>query len=392
MEKVVTINLNGNAFQLEEPGYAALRSYLERAAASLEANPDRAEILADIEQSIAEKCARYLNERKTVVAAAEVEAILAEMGPVEADDAQSAAGAQAGAQRGTDAPKRLYQFHEGAMLTGVCKGIAAYLNIDVTFVRIAFVILAFGTFGLAALVYVVLAFIIPYADTTEQHAAAYGFAATAQGLIEQAKQHGESFRARQEWRRGWHWQQRAWQRHWRRHERRMRDHARAAGSPPSMPPVPPPMPPPSYAAQAVLGVTTPIFAIVHAAAFVAWAYVLLSMLTTGTIFGWKLPVDIPVWASILILVVLYGTITAPLKALRFIGYEHQYAPHHASFGALHGIVWLGATVLFAWLAYKHIPEAHALIDNLPNAWQHTGTFNVESFMHDLQLDRLVTRQ
>jgi phage shock protein PspC (stress-responsive transcriptional regulator) len=391
MEKVVTINLNGNAFQLEEPGYAALRSYLERAQAGLESNPDRAEILADIEQSIAEKCARYLNERKTVVTAPEVEAILAEMGPVETGDAQSAAGSQAGEQPRTDAPKRLYQIREGAMLTGVCKGIAAYLNIDVTFVRIAFVILAFATFGAAALIYVVLAFIIPYADTTEEHAAAYGFTATAQGLIEQAKRHSESFRARQEWRRGWHWQQRAWQRHWRRHERRTRQQARAGASIPPVPPVPP-MPPMNYATHAVLGVTTPIFAIVHAAVFVAWAYALLSMLTTGTIFGWKLPVDIPVWASILILVVLYGMVTAPLKALRFIGYEHQYAPHHASFGALHGIIWLGATVLLAWLAYKHIPEAHTLIDNLPNSWHHAGPFNVESFMHDLQLDRLIARQ
>jgi phage shock protein PspC (stress-responsive transcriptional regulator) len=391
MEKVVTINLNGNAFQLEEPGYAALRSYLERAQAGLESNPDRAEILADIEQSIAEKCARYLNERKTVVTAPEVEAILAEMGPVETGDAQSAAGSQAGEQPRTDAPKRLYQIREGAMLTGVCKGIAAYLNIDVTFVRIAFVILAFATFGAAALIYVVLAFIIPYADTTEEHAAAYGFTATAQGLIEQAKRHSESFRARQEWRRGWHWQQRAWQRHWRRHERRTRQQARAGASIPPVPPVPP-MPPMNYATHAVLGVTTPIFAIVHAAVFVAWAYALLSMLTTGTIFGWKLPVDIPVWASILILVVLYGMVTAPLKALRFIGYEHQYAPHHASFGALHGIIWLGATVLLAWLAYEHIPEAHTLIDNLPNSWHHAGPFNVESFMHDLQLDRLIARQ
>src|SRR4029079_16556902 len=99
---------------------------------------------------------------------------LAEMGPVEAGDAQSASDAQpGGAQTRTDTPKRLYQIREGAMLTGVCKGIAAYLDIDVTFVRIAFVILAFATFGAAVLIYIVLAFIIPYADTTEEHAAAY---------------------------------------------------------------------------------------------------------------------------------------------------------------------------------------------------------------------------
>ena len=35
MQKVVTISLNGIAYQLEEPGYHQLRSYLERAESRL---------------------------------------------------------------------------------------------------------------------------------------------------------------------------------------------------------------------------------------------------------------------------------------------------------------------------------------------------------------------
>ena len=48
MQKVVSINLNGNAYQLEEAGYEALRAYLERAEARLQESPDRAEIMADM--------------------------------------------------------------------------------------------------------------------------------------------------------------------------------------------------------------------------------------------------------------------------------------------------------------------------------------------------------
>ena len=54
MERVVTINLNGNSYQLEEPAYDALRAYMTRAEASLAANPDKAEIVRDLEQAIAD--------------------------------------------------------------------------------------------------------------------------------------------------------------------------------------------------------------------------------------------------------------------------------------------------------------------------------------------------
>ena len=35
MERVVTVNLNGNSYSLEEPAYEALRAYLDRAEAAL---------------------------------------------------------------------------------------------------------------------------------------------------------------------------------------------------------------------------------------------------------------------------------------------------------------------------------------------------------------------
>ncbi len=95
MQKVISINLNGNAYQIEEGGYDALISYLETAQRQLRDNPDRAEILADLEQAIAEKCQRFLTAHKTVVSAAEVDQIIKEMGPV--DGAADPAGAAAGA-------------------------------------------------------------------------------------------------------------------------------------------------------------------------------------------------------------------------------------------------------------------------------------------------------
>ncbi|HWW19467.1 MAG TPA: hypothetical protein VNZ06_01565, partial [Steroidobacteraceae bacterium] len=128
MRKVITISLNGNAFQLEDDAYAALAAYLEEAARALAANPDRAEIISDLEQAIADKCATCLSPHKSVVTRDEIQRVIAEMGTVDADPAPRAGGsANAGAGQthnpGADfgahgagepkgAPRRLYQISE----------------------------------------------------------------------------------------------------------------------------------------------------------------------------------------------------------------------------------------------------------------------------------------
>src|SRR5580692_8987874 len=96
MNTVIIINLNGNAFHLEEPGFQSLRAYLERAQAQLKDNPDKAEIMADLEQAIADKCAHFLRPHKNVLSAAEIDEILKEMGPVQSENAADAAAAGAG--------------------------------------------------------------------------------------------------------------------------------------------------------------------------------------------------------------------------------------------------------------------------------------------------------
>ena len=163
MNTVIIINLNGNAFHLEEPGFQSLRAYLERAHAQLKDNPDKTEIMADLEQAIADKCGRFLRPHKNVLSAAEIDEVLKEMGPVQSEgaaDAGAAASNQAGAEPRSAgapgaagaAPRRLYQIREGAIISGVCTGLAAYFNIDVTIVRVVFAVLTIvGFTGLAYL-------------------------------------------------------------------------------------------------------------------------------------------------------------------------------------------------------------------------------------------------
>jgi phage shock protein PspC (stress-responsive transcriptional regulator) len=178
MRKVITIDVNGHLYQLDERAYDDLRAYLAHAEARLGADPDRAEIVRDLEQSIGEKLLRYLSPEKSVVAASEVGQILQEIGPVDGvgADAPHTRAADASSGTGPAAPaRRLYLIQDGAMIGGLCNGIAAYFQIDSTFVRFAFVVLAAIEMFyferppvVSAGLYAVLIFIVPYAKPASE--------------------------------------------------------------------------------------------------------------------------------------------------------------------------------------------------------------------------------
>ncbi len=150
MQKVVSISLNGISYQLEEPGYDQLRNYLERAESRLKDSPDRAEVMADLEQAIGEKC------RATAQSPQDGRERPAEVGthhrgdgpggirrrkdgerrPREANAEPGAAAAPVEGPRRASACSRFAKARCGA---GVCNGIAAYMGFDVTWVRIVLV-------------------------------------------------------------------------------------------------------------------------------------------------------------------------------------------------------------------------------------------------------------
>ena len=387
MQKVITINLNGNAYQLDEPAFEMLRAYLDRAELRLKDNPDRAEIVADFEQAIADKCGKFLGPQKTVVIAAEMEQILNEMGPVEgADDKDEArtdkkeGGMGDQAHAGAAATKRLYRIRDGSMFSGVCTGFAAYFDIDVSIVRIIFLALLFVTKGAAILAYFALSFVIPEAATQEERAAAHGAPFNAQELIDQAKRHAEQF-AKQaehfaehgEWRehlraqkRLWRAQRRAWTEHFRRGVHEQAAWARSAGwwghwGPPDRPA--------SYQAQVWAGIMIPVFGLVVFALFVWLALAISSLVTTGTLFGWTLPAGVPLWAGILIVIVLYQMVTSPIRtarhALRYAGGRPQ-----GWFALWDGVVAMAVTCLVFWLVYHYVwpvEDFRHFIDKIPDA-------------------------
>ena len=366
MNKVITINLGGNAYQLEEAGYDALRAYLETAAARLQGNPDRDEILSDIERAIADKFRAILASYKNVVEAKEVESVLKEMGSIEADNDTEPKNADT--QSGTSgrktsneqppgsswtAPRRLYRIEEGAMVSGVCNGIGAYFNVDPVFIRLAFLALFFFG-GTGILAYIVMVIVIPEAQSPEEKAAASGSPFTAQEFIHRAKEgYYEAMKgfpdrhARSQWtrqfkrqmrRHAWQWKHN-WYNHW----------ADQAPAHPGM------------------GFALPMLSLIHAAATILWICAMVSLLAKGTVLGLTLPSDIPVWAAAILLLMAYGLFIGPLKMARHMcrwGLGGKQGPWQGVF-FLDAAIWIAVAVILLCLAIHCSPEIHQAIHDIP---------------------------
>jgi phage shock protein PspC (stress-responsive transcriptional regulator) len=192
MNKVTVVSLAGTAFHFEEPAHEAVSAYLARASRALSTNPDRAEILLDLEQAIADKCQRFLGKHKNVITAEEAAQVVREMGPVQGGDDEPGSFSTASAQtaygvEGRPRRRRLMRLPSEGMMGGVCAGLGAYLDIDVVWVRLAFVLLLFPTGGAWFLVWLVMLIIVPAARTPEQMAAARGESLSAREVVEMAR-------------------------------------------------------------------------------------------------------------------------------------------------------------------------------------------------------------
>jgi phage shock protein PspC (stress-responsive transcriptional regulator) len=154
----VTARLNRSTFQFEEAAFARLEEYLADAARTLQDNPDKAEILADLEQAVADQCAKRMQPGQGVVTLTELQPALEEIGSV-----QVPGGTDPADRAAPDRTRSLRQISEGAVISGVCLGLARYFGLDVTLLRIVSVLLLFVSGGAMILVYLVLMLLLPYA-------------------------------------------------------------------------------------------------------------------------------------------------------------------------------------------------------------------------------------
>lgn len=166
MNKTVTINIAGLVFHIDEDAYNKLDSYINAVRNSIQQD-EKEEIIADIEARIAELFAERIDSQTGVIRMSNVDEIINIMGKpedyiIEEENFSSNQSFQSSAS--FKQPKKVYRDGDKRILGGVCAGLGHYLNVDVVWIRIIFVLLFF-LYGLSTLVYFILWIIIPKART-----------------------------------------------------------------------------------------------------------------------------------------------------------------------------------------------------------------------------------
>lgn len=196
MKKTVTANISGTVFHIEEDAFLKLGRYLDSIRAKFTGTDGREEIMTDIEARIAELFQQRL-EGRNVVSIADVEHVIGIMGQPEdyATDEQAMGGSAAGGSDPTRTRKRLFRDPDDKWLGGVLGGVAAYLNIEVLWARIIFLLLLFPlSFGSLAVVYVLMWILVPRADSTADRLQMRGEAVNVDNIKRVFEEGGERFK------------------------------------------------------------------------------------------------------------------------------------------------------------------------------------------------------
>ncbi|MBK0370844.1 PspC domain-containing protein [Flavobacterium agrisoli] len=169
MNKTVNINLGGIFFHIDEDAYLKLSRYFDAIKRSINNSVGQDEIIKDIEMRISELLSEGQKSDKHVISLKDIDAVIAVMGQPEdyiiEDDAAPKYNYN---QTNTSKRKRMYRDVDNKVIGGVATGIAHYLKVDPVWVKIAFVILLFASFGSMLIAYLILYIVIPPAISTSE--------------------------------------------------------------------------------------------------------------------------------------------------------------------------------------------------------------------------------
>lgn len=167
MNKIIIINLGGRSIQIEEDAYDVLRNYLQQLEQQFMHAESGKDIIEDIEARISEMLNEKIRDGKTSISLTDVNEVIRIMGRPADMDGESSGEQQTSGEPYEGRVKRLFRDPDHRLIGGVCSGMAQYFSIDVTIVRIIW-LLSFFMFGTGFLVYIVLWMVVPKANTTAE--------------------------------------------------------------------------------------------------------------------------------------------------------------------------------------------------------------------------------
>ncbi len=204
MKKVMSVNIGGLVFQIDNEAYAKLDGYIGALEKQFQSTEGSEEIIGDIESRIAEIFQEKIKAGRESIRMEDIEEIVRIMGApkdlrqeaeetpelqatvssqesststtagsssVGPDQEKTASGATAPKiETGSSTepgPKRFFRSNDDKLLGGVCSGFATYIDADPLVVRLAFLLAVLG-FGVGPVLYLILWIIVPEAKTTSE--------------------------------------------------------------------------------------------------------------------------------------------------------------------------------------------------------------------------------
>lgn len=164
MKEVTRIHIAKVGYEIELPAKKRLETYID----ALSTYADDANVIEDIEIRITELLETRGVKGGGIITVNDIEAIQETLGEPQdfISDGDMAIG------EGTDAQsndkKKLYRSIDDAVLGGVLSGMAAFMGVNAVWVRLAFIVLLFMSFGFAAFIYALLWVITPAATSVTQ--------------------------------------------------------------------------------------------------------------------------------------------------------------------------------------------------------------------------------
>ena len=177
MKKVVNVSLAGRSFTLEEDAYKRLTDYLEHYKVRLTVTESqKAEVMEDIEGRVAELFYQSVGAGDRVVSLDLVEQVAKALGmPDGSQEGPRPDSAEAIGE------KKIFRDPDGKKVAGVCSGLAIYLDVDVTLIRILMLVaILFGTAGFW--IYIIFWIAVPVADTPAKKCQLHGLAPTPENM------------------------------------------------------------------------------------------------------------------------------------------------------------------------------------------------------------------
>lgn len=186
MKKTINVAIGGCSFTIDEDAYNTLNDYLERFKKALDNTSTSTDVMEELEGRIADLLKGKLGGRE-VVDNRMTQEVIAGLGFPQgynphADEQADGQASQTEEQTSYERPvRKLFRDTDDRKIAGVCSGLALFLGVDVTLMRVLFLVaLICGSAGFW--IYLVIWIAAPEARTAAEKCELRGIPATAENI------------------------------------------------------------------------------------------------------------------------------------------------------------------------------------------------------------------